>query len=105
MYDYLIPRNDGSIIVGGAKQDFWKDRGNWYGVSDDASLIEPAKHYFDGLMQRRFLGWEDSEAYTDKVWTGSKFFFSCFFCVQRLAGYFMLICQQSWAIARITCLM
>ncbi|KAK6833808.1 oxidoreductase OrdL [Apiospora arundinis] len=33
-------------------------------------LIEPAKSHFDGLMQRTFVGWEDSGAKTDKVWTG-----------------------------------
>lgn len=71
LYDYLIPRPDGSIIVGGAKPDFWEDKSLWYGVYDDSKLIEPAKNYFDGLMQRTFRGWEDSHAYTDKVWTGS----------------------------------
>lgn len=69
-YDYLIPRPDGSIIVGGAKQAFWSDKTHWYGVVDDSRLIEPAKTYFDGLMQRHFLGWENSKAFTDKVWTG-----------------------------------
>lgn len=73
MYDYLIPRNDGSIVVGGAKSKFWTDRSHWYNVSDDSKLIEPAKDYFDGLMQRTFIGWEDSGAKVDKVWTGSKF--------------------------------
>lgn len=33
-------------------------------------MIEPAKSYFDGYMQRYFRGWEVSGAYTDKVWTG-----------------------------------
>ena len=72
MYDYLIPRPDGSIIVGGAKPNFWSDSSHWYNVKDDSQLIEPAKAYFDGLMQRTFIGWENSGAYTDKVWTGSK---------------------------------
>jgi hypothetical protein len=72
MFDYLIPRNDGSIIVGGAKPHFWADRSHWYNVHDDSQLIEPAKKHFDGLMQRTFIGWEDSGAYTDKVWTGSE---------------------------------
>lgn len=72
MYDYLIPRNDGSIIVGGGKPRFWSDRSHWYNVWDDSKLIEPAKSHFDGLMQRTFIGWENSGAYTDKVWTGSK---------------------------------
>lgn len=73
MYDYLIPRPDGSIIVGGAKTKFWTDTKHWYDVVDDGKLIEPAKTYFDGLMQRHFVGWEGSEAYTDRVWTGSMF--------------------------------
>ncbi|EXJ83390.1 hypothetical protein A1O1_07012 [Capronia coronata CBS 617.96] len=70
MFDYLIPRLDGSIVVGGAKPNFWSDPSHWYNVKDDSQLIEPAKPYFDGLMQRTFIGWEDSGAYTDKVWTG-----------------------------------
>ncbi|KAJ5238567.1 hypothetical protein N7468_003186 [Penicillium chermesinum] len=70
LYDYLIPRPDGSIIVGGAKPPFWSDSSHWYGVTDDSKLIEPAKPWFDGLMQRTFIGWEESGAYTDKVWTG-----------------------------------
>ncbi|QGA16122.1 hypothetical protein EYB26_003789 [Talaromyces marneffei] len=69
MYDYLIPRPDGSIIVGGAKPPFWSDRSHWYNNTDDSKLIEPAKSWFDGLMQRTFVGWENSEAYPDKVWT------------------------------------
>lgn len=72
VYDYLIPRNDGSIIVGGAKSDFWSDTSQWYNVADDSKLIEPAKHYFDDLMQRTFMGWENSGAHVDKIWTGSK---------------------------------
>lgn len=71
-YDYLIPRPDGSIIVGGAKQAFWSEKAHWYGVVDDSELIGPAKNYFDGLMQRHFVGWEDSEAFTESVWTGSE---------------------------------
>lgn len=73
MFDYLIPRADGSIVVGGAKQEFWHEKKWWYGNTDDGNLIEPAKNYFDGLMQRHFKGWEDSSAVTDRVWTGSKF--------------------------------
>ncbi|CAK3862226.1 related to oxidoreductase [Lecanosticta acicola] len=69
-YDYLIPRTDGSIIVGGARRDYFRDLSQWYDVSDDSKLIEPAKHYFDGYMQRHFRGWEDSGAETDQVWTG-----------------------------------
>ncbi|KAK9792851.1 putative FAD dependent oxidoreductase domain-containing protein [Seiridium cardinale] len=70
LYDYLIPRNDGSIVVGGAKSEFWGDPSHWYNVSDDSKLIGPAKEYFDTLMQRTFIGWENSGAYVDKLWTG-----------------------------------
>jgi glycine/D-amino acid oxidase-like deaminating enzyme len=73
LYDYLVPRPDGSIIVGGARRDYLSDPTNWYNVFDDSRLIEPAKHYFDGYMQRHFHGWENSGAYTDRVWTGSSF--------------------------------
>lgn len=72
VYDYLIPRPDGSIIVGGAKATMSKDKSVWYNNPDDSNLIEPAKDYFDDYMQRMFVGWEDTEAYVDKVWTGSK---------------------------------
>ncbi|KAL1962876.1 hypothetical protein VTN77DRAFT_9054 [Rasamsonia byssochlamydoides] len=69
-YDYLIPRPDGSIIVGGARRDYLSYPKNWYNNVDDSKLIESAKHYFDGYMQRHFRGWENSGAYTDRVWTG-----------------------------------
>lgn len=70
MYDYLIPRVDGSIIVGGAKATMSNDKSVWYDNTNDNELIEPAKEYFDEYMQRRFVGWEESGAYVDKVWTG-----------------------------------
>ncbi|KAI3401090.1 hypothetical protein diail_235 [Diaporthe ilicicola] len=70
LYDYMIPRLDKSIVIGGAKQSFWHDKSHWYGQTDDSNLIEPATGYFDGLMQRHFSGWEKSEAYTESVWTG-----------------------------------
>lgn len=72
-YDYLIPRSDGSIIVGGARRDYWRQLDQWYNVHDDSTLIDPAKDYFEGYMQRHFRGWEDSAAFTDKVWTGSEY--------------------------------
>ncbi|TDZ34528.1 putative oxidoreductase OrdL [Colletotrichum spinosum] len=69
-YEYLIPRLDGSIVVGGARSEFYHDLPEWYHNVDDDGLIESAKTYFDGYMQRVFRGWEDSGAYTSKVWTG-----------------------------------
>jgi glycine/D-amino acid oxidase-like deaminating enzyme len=72
-YDYMIPRPDGSIVLGGARRDFYKDLDQWYDVSDDSKLIEGARAYFDGYMQRHFHGWEDSGVRTEQIWTGSKY--------------------------------
>ncbi|KAJ5784051.1 uncharacterized protein N7518_009728 [Penicillium psychrosexuale] len=69
-YDYLIPRADGSIVVGGARPAFIDDLDSWYNVSDDSLVLEPAVRYWDNYMQRNFVGWENSHAYTDRVWTG-----------------------------------
>ncbi|KAH7118351.1 FAD dependent oxidoreductase [Dactylonectria macrodidyma] len=69
-YEYLIPRLDGSIVVGGARSVYYHDLKSWYNNVDDDRLIESAKTHFDGYMQRVFRGWEDSGAYTSKVWTG-----------------------------------
>ena len=71
-YDYLIPRQDGSIVVGGARSRYFHDKNNWYQNVQDDELIESAESYFDGYMQRMFRGWEESDASTAKVWTGSK---------------------------------
>ncbi|KAL1868321.1 hypothetical protein Plec18167_008246 [Paecilomyces lecythidis] len=70
LYDYLIPRPDGSIVAGGGRYSFWRNIPQWYNVADDSQLIESGKDYFNGLMQRTFIGWEDSGAYTEKVWSG-----------------------------------
>ena len=77
---------DGSIIVGGAKSAMAKDNSVWYDNSDDSALIEPAKEYFDEYMQRRFVGWEDSGAYVDQVWTGSKSNLECPLWVMIVVG-------------------
>ncbi|EXM20527.1 hypothetical protein RAB80_009180 [Fusarium oxysporum f. sp. vasinfectum] len=69
-FDYLIPRPDGSIIVGGARSAYFRQTEDWYGSVDDSKVIERAKDYFEGYMQRHFRGWENSGARTDQVWTG-----------------------------------
>ncbi|KAF4950356.1 hypothetical protein FSARC_13220 [Fusarium sarcochroum] len=68
--DYLIPRPDGSIIVGGARQRFWHDKERWYGTVRDDELIDEAVSYFDDYMQRHFRGWENSGAKVESTWTG-----------------------------------
>lgn len=72
--DYMNPRPDGGIVVGGAKWIYEKRRELWHDTVDDSTLIEPViqAKYFDGYMQRNFQGWQDSGTETDKVWTGSK---------------------------------
>lgn len=67
---YLIPRLDGSIVVGGASSLFRPHLGEWYNDIDDSVLIESAKDFYDGYMQRTFAGWEDSDAAVDQIWTG-----------------------------------
>ncbi|KUL81687.1 hypothetical protein ZTR_10441 [Talaromyces verruculosus] len=69
-FDYLIPRPDGSIIVGGARQAYLKDMSQWYGNTDDSKPIDRTREYFDGYMQKHFHGWEDSGAYVSDIWTG-----------------------------------
>ncbi|KAI1039728.1 hypothetical protein LB505_012049 [Fusarium chuoi] len=71
-FDYLIPRLDGSIIVGGARDAYIRSVDSWYGNVDDTQVIDEARSYFDGYMQKHFHGWEDSGAYVDDIWTGSK---------------------------------
>lgn len=70
--DYLIPRADGSIVVGGARQRFWHNRDRWFGNNRDDELVDEAVSYFDGYMQQHFRGWEDSGAKVKEIWTGSK---------------------------------
>jgi glycine/D-amino acid oxidase-like deaminating enzyme len=67
---YLIPRLDGSIVVGGAQSLFKPHLDQWYNNVDDSILIQSAKNFYDGYMQRTFRGWEDSEAKVSQIWTG-----------------------------------
>ncbi|KAK8043960.1 hypothetical protein PG994_012798 [Apiospora phragmitis] len=65
-YDYLVPRPDRSIVVGGGRRDYFENLEAWFNVDDDGTLIEPARHYFDGYMQRHFFGWEDTDVRLDR---------------------------------------
>jgi glycine/D-amino acid oxidase-like deaminating enzyme len=67
---YLIPRADGTIVVGGANSRYQSFPEQWYNNVDDSVLIETVENYYDGFMQRIFHGWEDSGAQVDTVWTG-----------------------------------
>ena len=71
---YLISRPDRSIIVGGAQKSFKESRSQWYNVVDDSTLIEPARNYYDGYMQRTFKDWDTTGVYVKEIWTGSMFF-------------------------------
>ncbi|GAB7356819.1 hypothetical protein MBLNU459_g7700t2 [Dothideomycetes sp. NU459] len=68
--DYLNPRPDGGIVVGGAKWRFESAKDEYYGNWDDSTLLPDAEAHFDGLMQRHLAGWHDSGAKVDHLWTG-----------------------------------
>ncbi|PCG97432.1 FAD dependent oxidoreductase [Penicillium occitanis (nom. inval.)] len=67
---YLIPRTDGSIIVGGAAKLFKPFQEQWYNNIDDSILIDSAKDYYENYMQRTYNGWENSGAAVESIWTG-----------------------------------
>ncbi|RDL35018.1 Uncharacterized protein BP5553_06949 [Venustampulla echinocandica] len=68
--DYLIPRPDGGVICGGGRETFVEDKKLWFNNWDDSTLLEPARQYFDNIMQDNFRGWEKSGATVDYLWTG-----------------------------------
>ncbi|OOQ83096.1 FAD dependent oxidoreductase superfamily [Penicillium brasilianum] len=67
---YLIPRADGSIVVGGAAAVFRAHENQWYDNVDDSILIDSAKDYYIDYMQKTYHGWEDTGARIDKIWSG-----------------------------------
>jgi glycine/D-amino acid oxidase-like deaminating enzyme len=72
-YDYLVPRADGSIVVGGARAAFWHNKDSWWHNKNDSEQVKDTAEYFDNYMQGHFHGWEDSGAKLDQIWTGSMF--------------------------------
>ncbi|KKA30621.1 hypothetical protein TD95_000857 [Thielaviopsis punctulata] len=69
-FDYLIPRADGSVVLGGARAAYIRNTESWYGSVDDSQVIQGVDRYFEGYMQRHFRGWENSGAKTTAVWSG-----------------------------------
>ncbi|MCJ1475056.1 hypothetical protein MMC13_003716 [Lambiella insularis] len=67
--DYVNPRPDGGVVIGGGQQTYLQERELYINVADDSSFMGKEK-YFDGVMQRNFSGWEDSGAFIENVWTG-----------------------------------
>lgn len=72
--DYLNPRPNGTIVVGGGN---WTYKPNapksiWWNNWDDSSLLPSTstKQHFDDLMPTYFRGWETSGAKVDSIWTG-----------------------------------
>ncbi|OAL01993.1 DAO-domain-containing protein [Phaeosphaeriaceae sp. SRC1lsM3a] len=69
--DYLNPRPDGGIVVGGGGSYFRNDKPTWWNNSDDSVHFDKeVEKYWDEYMPRTFLGWENSAAVPDLVWTG-----------------------------------
>lgn len=69
--DYLNPRPDGGVVVGGGAWMFAADEKSWKNNIDDAHLFPPrVMSYWRAYMQTRFFGWEDSGSVEDFMWTG-----------------------------------
>jgi glycine/D-amino acid oxidase-like deaminating enzyme len=69
--DYLNPRPDGGIVVGGAKWMFEGDKASWFDNFDDSvGFSDEVQRYWDGYMQRTFAGWEESGSKVERTWVG-----------------------------------
>ncbi|KAI4719498.1 FAD dependent oxidoreductase [Aureobasidium sp. EXF-10727] len=68
--DYLNPRPDSGIVVGGAKFCFDADKDCWHDTTDDSTLLPNVRPYFTTYMQSNFKGWEKSNAKITHLWTG-----------------------------------
>ncbi|KAF2157039.1 DAO-domain-containing protein [Myriangium duriaei CBS 260.36] len=69
-YDYLIPRADGSIVVGGGRQAFMHRKEQWFDSVREGELLPDTEAYFTDYMQRHFRGWENTDAKIERIWAG-----------------------------------
>ena len=65
--DYLSPCPDSGTVVGGGKWTFEHDRKAWYNSWEDSVQLPEVMPHFENLMQKTFLGWQDSTAKVDMV--------------------------------------
>ncbi|KAH7089545.1 FAD dependent oxidoreductase-domain-containing protein [Paraphoma chrysanthemicola] len=69
--DYLNPRPDGSIVVGGGSYKFVDDPSSWHGNFNDAERFrKDVEEHWEGYMPETFKGWEGSGSRVDSVWVG-----------------------------------
>lgn len=74
--EYLNPRPDGSIVMGGGQLLFRNNKEMWYDMVDDGTLIDHVKErFFEGYMGRHFRGWypDGKGEHIDYTWTGSTY--------------------------------
>lgn len=67
-------RGDRSIILGGAKGCFLNDIDIWYDNKHDDEEMPGVKKYFEGFMEKHFVGWKGNErGNVDHVWSGGEY--------------------------------